>query len=103
DVLHRQGHENPGSNGCSDCARLRPDICAGGFRRRDRSHRSQEFEDYPNVVSQLRHFSMNSAFPFLRTTLVGGLLVLLPLGLIAFVVAKAVGIIKALTAPVVRG
>ena len=46
---------------------------------------------------------MNSAFPFLKTTLVGGLLVLLPLRLMAFVVSKAVGIIKALTAPVVRG
>ena len=32
----------------------------------------------------------------------GGLLVLLPLGLMAFLTAKAVGIIKALTAPIVK-
>jgi uncharacterized membrane protein len=45
---------------------------------------------------------MNRAFAFLKTILVGGLLVLLPLGLMAFVVGKALGIMKGLTAPVVR-
>lgn len=40
-------------------------------------------------------------FPFVKTTLMGGLLVLLPLGLMGFLIAKAVGIIKGLTAPIV--
>jgi uncharacterized membrane protein len=44
---------------------------------------------------------MKRLFPFLKTTLMGGLLVLLPLCLMALLIAKAVGIIKALVAPVV--
>src|SRR6266581_4428352 len=44
---------------------------------------------------------MKRTFPFLKTTLMGGLLVLLPLWLMALLIAKAVGLIKSLAAPVV--
>src|SRR5439155_14700975 len=44
---------------------------------------------------------MKHTFPFLKTTLMGGLLVLLPLWLMALLIAKAVGLIKSLAAPIV--
>lgn len=44
---------------------------------------------------------MKRTFPFLKTTLMGGLLVLLPLWLLALLIAKALGLIKSVAAPIV--